>query len=158
MEAETALIGTDRAVELDAVTAVFEFAKPVVKAKGKNAVEVSITIKNTGSVSGKEVAQVYVNAPQGRLEKPSHELKAFAKTRELQPGETQTLTMVIPVRDLASFDEANSQWLTEAGTYTFQIGSDSRDIKATASLKLTEYTEATTNALAPKQPLNLLKQ
>ena len=136
----------------------FEFSKPVVKAKGKNAVEVSITIKNTGSVSGKEVAQVYVNAPQGRLEKPSHELKAFAKTRELQPGETQTLTMVIPVRDLASFDEANSQWLTEAGTYTFQIGSDSRDIKATASLKLAEYTEATTNALAPKQPLNLLKQ
>ena len=100
----------------------FSFSKPVVKAKGNDAVEVAITVKNTGSVAGKEVAQVYVKAPQGRLQKPVQELKAFAKTRELQPGEAQTLTMVIPVRDLASFDEANSQWLTEAGTYTFCIG------------------------------------
>ena len=116
----------------------------------------AITVKNTGSVAGKEVAQVYVKAPQGRLQKPVQELKAFAKTRELQPGEAQTLTMVIPVRDLASFDEANSQWLTEAGTYTFCIGNSSRDITATAQLKLAEYTEKTTNALAPQQKLNLL--
>ena len=131
----------------------FEYAKPVVKAKGKDAVEVSITVKNSGSVAGKEVAQVYVQAPKGRLEKPAQELKAFAKTRELQPGESQVLTMTIPVRDLASFDEANSQWLTEAGTYTFRIGASSRDIKATASLALKEYTEKTSNALAPQQKL-----
>ena len=136
----------------------FEFSKPVVKAKGKDAVEVSITVKNTGSVAGKEVAQVYVQAPKGRLENPAQELKAFAKTRELQPGESQTLVMTIPVRDLASFDEANSQWLTEAGTYTFRIGASSRDIKATASIKLNEYTEKTSNALAPQQRLRLLKQ
>ena len=104
------------------------------------------------------MAQVYVQAPKGRLEKPVQELKAFAKTRELQPGESQTLTMTIPVRDLASFDEAGSQWLTEAGTYTFRIGTSSRDIAATAQLKIAEYTEKTTNALAPKQALNLLKQ
>ena len=136
----------------------FAMSKPVVKAKGKDAVEVSITVKNTGAVAGKEVAQVYVQAPKGKLEKPAQELKAFAKTRELQPGESQTLTMTIPVRDLASFDEAGSQWLTEAGTYTFCIGTSSRDIAATAQLKLAEYTEKTSNALAPKQPLNLLKQ
>ena len=136
----------------------FAFSKPVVKAKGKNAVEVSITVKNTGSVSGKEVAQVYVKAPKGKLEKPAQELKAFAKTNELQPGESQVLTMTIPVRMLASFDEANSQWLTEAGTYTFNIGNSSRNIAATATLKLGEYTEKTTNALAPQHKLNLLKQ
>jgi beta-glucosidase len=136
----------------------FEMSKPVAKAKGKDAIEVSITVKNTGSVSGKEVAQVYVSAPQGRIEKPAHELKAFAKTRELQPGESQTLTMTIPVRDLASFDEAGSQWLTEAGTYTFHIGASSRDIKATAQLKIAEYTEKTSNALAPRQKLHLLRQ
>ena len=135
----------------------FEFSKPIVKAKGQS-VDVSITVKNSGSVSGKEVAQVYVTAPKGRLEKPAQELKAFAKTRELQPGESQTLTMTIPVRDLASFDEANSQWLTEAGTYTFRIGASSRDIRCTAEAKIAEYTEKTTNALAPKQKLNLLKQ
>ena len=136
----------------------FEMSKPVVRAKGKDAVEVSITVKNTGSVAGKEVAQVYVQAPKGRLEKPAQELKSFAKTRELQPGESQKLTMTIPVRDLASFDEANSQWLTEAGTYTFRIGASSRDIKATASIKLNEYAEKTSNALAPQQRLRLLKQ
>ena len=136
----------------------FEYAKPVVKAKGKDAVEVSITVKNSGSVAGKEVAQVYVQAPKGRLEKPAQELKAFAKTRELQPGESQVLTMTIPVRDLASFDEANSQWLSEAGTYTFRIGASSRDIKATVSLPLKEYTEKTSNALAPQQKLRLLTQ
>ena len=135
----------------------FEMSKSVVKAKG-NTVEVSITVKNTGAVAGKEVAQVYVQAPKGRLEKPAQELKAFAKTRELQPGESQTLTMTIPVRNLASFDEAGSQWLTEAGTYTFCIGNSSRNIAATALLKLAEYTEKTTNALAPKQKLNLLHQ
>lgn len=136
----------------------FAFSKPVVKAKGKNAVEVSITVKNTGSVSGKEVAQVYVKAPKGNLEKPAQELKAFAKSRELQPGESEVLTMSIPVRMLASFDEANSQWLTEAGTYTFCIGNSSRNIAATATLKIGEYTEKTTNALAPQHKLNLLKQ
>ena len=136
----------------------FEMTKPMVKAKGKDAVEVSITVKNTGSVAGKEVAQVYVQAPKGRLEKPVQELKGFAKTRSLQPGESQTLTIVIPVRDLASFDEAGSQWLTEAGTYTFRIGASSRDIQATASLKLNEYTEKTSNALAPQQKLRLLTQ
>ncbi len=136
----------------------FAFSKPVVKAKGKDAVEVSITVKNTGSVSGKEVAQVYVKAPKGNLEKPAQELKAFAKSRELKPGESEVLTMTIPVHMLASFDEANSQWLTEAGTYTFCIGNSSRNIAATATLKLGEYTEKTTNALAPQHKLNLLKQ
>ena len=135
----------------------FEMSKPAVKANG-NLVTISVTVKNTGSVAGKEVAQVYVQAPAGKLEKPAQELKAFAKTRELKPGESQTLTMTIPVRDLASFDEAGSQWLTEAGTYTFRIGFSSRDIKATLPLALKEYTEATTNALVPQQKLNLMKR
>jgi beta-glucosidase len=121
-------------------------------------IEVSVTVKNTGSMAGKQVVQVYVQAPKGKLEKPAQELKAFAKTRELKPGESQTLTMSLLLRDLASFDEAASQWLTEAGTYTFRIGFSSRDIKATLPLALKEYTEKTSNALAPQQPLNLLKQ
>ena len=134
----------------------FEMSKPVVKVNG-NSVAVTVTVKNTGTVSGKEVAQVYVQAPKGKLEKPAQELKAFAKTRELQPGESQTLTMTIPVRDLASFDEAGSQWLTEAGNYTFRIGNSSRNLPLSASLSLKEYTEKVNNALAPKQKLNLLK-
>ena len=134
----------------------FAFSQPKVKASA-GTVTVSITVKNTGDVSGKEVAQVYVTAPQGSIVKPAHELKAFAKTRELKPGESQTLTMTIDQRDLASFDEANSQWLAEAGVYTFAIGSSSRDIHATATLRLNEYTERVNNVMAPQQALNLLR-
>ena len=136
----------------------FAFSNAKIKQLNNESIEVSVTVKNTGSVAGKEVAQVYVTAPKGRLEKPVQELKAFAKTRELKPGESQTLTMQMARRDLASFDEANSQWLTEAGTYTFRIGASSRDIKFELPLALKEYTEKTTNALAPQQPLNLMIQ
>ena len=135
----------------------FEFSKPVVKSSA-NGVTVSVTVKNTGSVSGKEVAQVYVTAPWKQLQKPVHELKAFAKTRELKPGESQTLTMQIATRDLASFDDTNSQWLAEAGSYTFHIGSSSRDLPLSVNIKLKQYTERVNNAMAPRQPLNLLKQ
>ena len=135
----------------------FDYSKPAVKVKGGVAT-VTVTVKNTGAVAGKEVAQVYVTAPKGNLEKPAQELKAFAKTRELQPGEQQVLKMTIPVRMLASFDEAGSQWLTEAGVYTFNIGASSRDIRQKVTAKVGRYTEKNTNALAPKAKLNLLKQ
>ena len=135
----------------------FAYSKPAVKVSGDN-VTVSVTVKNTGKVAGKEVAQVYVTAPKGQIEKPAQELKAFAKTRELKPGESETLTMQIPVRMLASFDEAGLQWLTEGGNYTFNIGASSRDIRCTATAKVGQYTEKVSNALAPKVKLNLLKQ
>jgi len=135
----------------------FEYTKPVVKVKGDQ-VDVTVTVKNTGSVSGKEVVQVYVTAPEGNIEKPCQELKAFGKTKELQPGESQTLTMQMQVREMSSFDEANSQWITEAGKYIFRIGASSRDIRCTAEAKLNEYTEKVNNVLAPKHKLNLLKQ
>lgn len=135
----------------------FEMGKPSVKANGKN-IEVSVTIKNTGKVAGKQVAQVYVTAPNGAYEKPAKELKAFGKTRELKPGESQTLEMTLEKRDLASFDEANSQWKVDAGNYLFQVGTDVESIKGTATLKVTEYTEKTSRACAPNVQLNYLKQ
>ena len=135
----------------------FAYEKPKVSVQG-DLVTLEVTVKNTGSVSGKEVAQVYVSAPAGQLEKPAKELKAFAKTRELQPGESQRLVMTIQKRELASFDEANSQWLVEAGTYTFLIGANVEDIRCQASARLTGYTEPVSNALAPQRKLNLLRR
>ena len=135
----------------------FAYGKPMVKVSG-NDVFVTVNIKNTGKVSGKEIAQVYVSAPQGTIEKPTKELKAFAKTRELKPGESETLTMTFAKRDLASFDEANSQWLVEAGTYTAHIGTNIADIKGTATFKMNTYTEKVSDALKLQHPLNLLKQ
>ena len=135
----------------------FEMGKPSVKANGKN-IEVSVTVKNTGKVAGKQVAQVYVTAPKGAYEKPAKELKTFGKTRELKPGESQTLKMTLEKRDLASFDEANSQWKVDAGNYLFQVGTDVESIKGTATLKVAEYTENTSRACAPNVLLNYLKQ
>ena len=135
----------------------FEMGKPSVKANGKN-IEVSVTVKNTGKVAGKQVAQVYVTAPKGAYEKPAKELKTFGKTRELKPGESQTLKMTLEKRDLASFDEANSQWKVDAGNYLFQVGTDVESIKGTATLKVAEYAEKTSRACAPNVQLNYLKQ
>ena len=135
----------------------FEMGKPSVKANGKN-IEVSVTVKNTGKVAGKQVAQVYVTAPKGAYEKPAKELKTFGKTRELKPGESQTLKMTLEKRDLASFDEANSLWKVDAGNYLFQVGTDVESIKGTATLKVAEYTEKTSSACAPNVQLNCLKQ
>ena len=135
----------------------FAFSNAKVKNLKNETIEVTVTIRNTGKVSGKEVAQVYVTAPKGSIEKPVHELKAFAKTRELKPGEQQVLTMQIPVRMLASFDEQNSQWLADGGQYDFHVGASSRDIRCTATVKVDEYTEKVSNALAPKAELNVLR-
>lgn len=136
----------------------FEFGKPRVSFDQKTAT-VTVAVKNTGKVAGKQVAQVYVSAPKGTIEKPSKELKAFAKTRLLQPGESQTLTMKIATRDLASFDEAHSQWKAEKGNYLIQVGDNIENILGQASISLrNDYTEAVSNVLVPKQPLKVLTQ
>lgn len=94
----------------------FAYSKPVVKA-GTDGFTATVTVTNTGSVAGKEVVELYVSAPAGGMDKPKLELKAFAKTRELQPGESQTLTLSVDNYSLASFNEANSSWETAAGSY-----------------------------------------
>ena len=135
----------------------FEMGKPSVKANGNN-IEVSVTIKNTGKIAGKQVAEVYVTAPKGAYEKPAKELKTFGKTRELKPGESQTLKMTLAKRDLASFDEANSQWKVDAGNYLFQVGTDVETIKGTATLKVAEYTEKVSDACPVNVQMNYLRK
>ena len=113
----------------------FAYSKPSVKV-GKDGITATITVKNTGSVAGKEAVQLYVSAPAGGLDKPACELKAFAKTKELQPGESQTLTMKFDAYTLASFNEDASAWETAAGAYKASFGASVADIRATASFKI----------------------
>ena len=113
----------------------FEYSKPSVKV-GKDGITATITVKNTGSVAGKEAIQLYVSAPAGGLQKPACELKAFAKTKELKPGESQTLTMTFDAYTLASFNDGTSAWETAAGAYKASFGASVADIRATASFKI----------------------
>ena len=114
----------------------FEYGKPSVKVSKDGTVTASITIKNTGSIAGKEAVQLYISAPLGGLEKPAYELKAFAKTRELAPGESQTLVMNIDLYTLASFNEGSSAWETAAGQYKALFGASAADIRTTAAFKI----------------------
>ncbi|MEI2358978.1 glycoside hydrolase family 3 N-terminal domain-containing protein [Priestia megaterium] len=102
--------------------------------KGK--LGVHTTIKNTGNVAGKEVVQVYVSAPDGKLEKPELELRAFTKTKELKPGKKENVKFELDAKDLASFDENLSAWVVEKGTYKVKIGASSANIKGTATFKV----------------------
>ena len=113
----------------------FAYSKPVVKVAKDGTVTASVTVTNTGSVAGKEAVQLYVSAPAGGLEKPACELKAFAKTRELAPGESEVLTMTIDPYTLASFNPATSAWETAAGNYKALFGASVADIRATAAFK-----------------------
>lgn len=107
----------------------FEYSNAAVKTEGE-VITVTVDIKNTGDAEGKEIAQVYVSAPASEMAKPVQELKAFAKTKALKPGETETVSMTIKSADLASFNPGENAWVVEAGTYTLKVGADSRDIKA----------------------------
>ena len=132
----------------------FEYSKPVVKATA-DGFTATITVKNTGSVAGKEAVQLYVAAPAGGLEKPAFELKGFAKTKELAPGEAQTLTINVDKYTLASFNEGASAWETAAGTYKVMFGANAADIRATGEYKLkTAQSWKVNNVLAPAQPIN----
>ena len=81
-------------------------------------------MKNTGTTAGKDVVQLYVSAPENGIKKPESELKAFAKTRTLQPGEVETISMVIDNYSLASYDTNQKNWVTAKGDYLLKISSD----------------------------------
>lgn len=115
-----------------------------VKASSKtftDKLSVSVTVKNTGKVAGKEVVQLYLSAPSKTIDKPKEELKAFGKTKELKPGESETLTLTLSPKDLASFLESRSAWVAEAGDYKILVGASSLDIKKTATFRVAKELE-----------------
>ena len=113
----------------------FEYGQPTVKA-GSDGFTTTITVTNTGKVAGREVVELYVSAPSGGLEKPDRELKAFAKTKTLAPGESETLTMTVTAYELASFNESTMAWETAAGTYKLLFGASVTDIRRNATFKM----------------------
>ncbi|WP_316832482.1 glycoside hydrolase family 3 N-terminal domain-containing protein [Pedobacter aquatilis] len=119
----------------------------------------TVTVKNTGKVAGKEIAQLYLSAPHQSIDKPKAELKAFAKTKALKPGESETVVLTLTPKDLASFIESKSAWIAEDGTYKVSIGASSANIKTSATFTLakTREVEKVHKAFVLTTPINELK-
>ena len=118
--------------------------------------EASVLVTNEGRFPGREVVQVYYSAPQGRLSRPARELAGYRKTRLLQPGESEKVTVRFPLSQMAGYDDlgkvARSAWILEAGEYRFFIGTSVRDTKQAAetwTLSENRVTEQLTSRMAP---------
>lgn len=98
--------------------------------------EMKVSVKNIGNCAGKESVQLYVKAPAGGLEKPAKELKAFAKTKLLQPGESEVVTLSWNLMDMASFNEKSCSWELAKGTYQWMVAASSADVRCTVSQKV----------------------
>ena len=121
--------------------------------------DVTVTVKNTGSHEGKEVVELYVGAPDSKAaNKPAKELKAFTKTKNLKPGESETLTLSITADQLASFDEATSAWVVAEGEYQFFVAASVQDIRATLTAPVKHWTKKANDVLKPQKEMNLLKR
>ena len=122
-------------------------------------VNVSVKVTNTGDRPGKEIVQIYASDSQAKeRNKPEKELRGFAKTAELAPGQSETVNISFDVNDLASFDASKSAWRRDAGTYNVLVGASSRDIRSTLPLEVDEKVTPAPNILAPKVQLNTLKR
>lgn len=136
----------------------FEYSDAKIEHQGGKTT-VTVTVKNSGDREAKEVVELYVGAPNSKqLNKPAKELKAFAKTRSLKAGESETVTLEVSDSDLASFDAAGSQWKVDAGTYQFLIGASSRDIKTMLQTQISAQTVKAHNVMKPQTELHLLKR
>ena len=136
----------------------FEYADAKVAEKDGN-YEVSVTIKNAGDHEGKEVVELYVAAPDSKAaNKPAKELKAYAKTKNLKPGESETLKLCVSAADLASFDEAASAWVVAEGEYQFLIGASSQDIKVSMPAAVKAQTTKVNDVMKPQVQINRLKR
>ena len=136
----------------------FEYSDAKISQKN-DIYDVTVTVKNTGKFEGKEVVELYISAPDNKAaNKPAKELKAFAKTRSLKPGESETLTLSVTAPELASFDEAASAWVVAEGEYQFLVGASSQDIKATLTANAKSFQIKVNDVMKPQVQMNLLKR
>jgi len=137
----------------------FEYGKLQVSAPSLTGkITASLKITNSGVVAGKEVVQLYVHAPKSTPAKPESELRAFAKTDLLTPGQSQTLPFTLTAADLAAYNTPVEAWQTDAGTYTARAGTSSLDIRqwATFSVPKAVVVQKSRCLLAPQSPVKEL--
>lgn len=140
------------------------FAAQYTMTEAPDHLTVTATITNNGGTAGKEVIQIYAEAPQGLLGKPTRALCAFAKTEALQPNQTATIDLTVQKSALASYDDSGytghkSCYVLEAGTYTLYAGCDVRSAAPVGSFFIAEtfVTEALTECMAPVKAFSRMK-
>ena len=111
----------------------FDYKDLAVAVREDGAVEVEVTVVNQGERAGREVVQVYTSLPGGKVKRPVRELKAFASVA-LEPGEGETVQLVIPREDLAYWNIAADAWVVEGGDYLVEVAASSRDIRGAMSV------------------------
>jgi len=138
----------------------FEIQNASVKKEQTNLLKVSMSVKNTGAVAGKEVVQAYASLPGGSMEKEAHRLIAYAKTELLQPGEAQSITLEIPAECLTSYDEKKAAWVLEKGFYGIFLGNSLESADLTFGLQLDQdaVLEKVKNLFPLKDALKELEQ
>ena len=109
---------------------------PLAAVKNGDTWTLRIAVKNTGKRAGKEVVQIYASYPDTGVERCKKELKAFAKTRLLEPGESETLEMTVNERDLAYWDDIANRFTTPAGEYAFAAAASAADVRSSVSAKV----------------------
>ena len=138
----------------------FSMSGYTVEKTENHGVKISVCVKNTGDVSGKEVVQAYVSLPGGRLEKEAHRLTAYVKTELLQPGQEQTIILEVPAEKLTSYDEKNASWILEKGFYGICVGNSLESAEFIGGVQLDETAtlEKVKNLFAKKDELKELAQ
>lgn len=137
----------------------FNFGDYVVSPVTNGKVTVKVKVTNTGKSAGREVVQLYTAAPSGGLDKPAEELRSFAKTALLKPGQSEVITMTVDVKDLASYNPASASWIVDAGAYAFKIGTSSEKILHTATVKVPATVVAfkAHSVMLPQVPIKEIK-
>lgn len=136
----------------------FSYDNAKVKQDGDK-VYVTVNVTNTGKRAGKEIVQLYASDSKAKeRNKPEKELRGFAKTSELSPGQSETVSISFDINDLASYDDIKSAWRRDAGKYVLLVGASSRDIRSKLPLEVSANLRSASGILAPKAEINTLKR
>ena len=131
----------------------FELDRMTAELEG-DTVSVTCRVRNVGDRAAKQVVQLYSSQRRPSMPKPAVELRGFAKSRELASGESEELTIRVPLRYFAAYDDAGNRWVVDADTYTLSLGFSSEDVRASRKLRVSSPRyQPTSNVMRPEIPL-----
>lgn len=114
----------------------FDYSDGAAAVNADGDIEIRVSVTNSGAVSGREIVQVFTSVPESTIQRPPHELKAFASVA-LEPGERREVLLPVRREDLAYWDTRVDAWIVEGGTYSLDVAASSRDIRTSLTVEIT---------------------